>query len=134
MREVVTPEIAELNERMHQFIVSGDFRAWRKRMASLVPTAPEPMRAASGRPLARCSYKGCKEFYHVVSSKNSKRTTYCRKHALAEREKKRKYQMRPCAWEGCDHMIYFVTNRSGYCGKHARRVKKARKKKNREKS
>lgn len=106
---------SDLDARIHEWIVSGEFQAWRRRTARSL--SPEPMRAANGRDLKRCTFPDCKEFYQVTPGK---RTPYCRLHALQRREaNKRMYHMAPCAFEGCCRMIYVVRNRTGFCALHA---------------
>lgn len=105
-----------LNAQIHQLIVSGEFRAWRKRTRIL---ETETRYAANGRRLEPCTHPGCKEYYQVTPHKPN---TFCAKHAILHRERaKRTYHMAPCASSGCNRMIYVVRNRTGMCAAHSKK-------------
>ena len=110
----------ELRDQMHHLIISGEFRAWRRRRPT--PNAdrrpPNLARCDNDGAWKRCQHPdGCDEFYMDAPHRKYK---LCRRHARsAASAESRARRMIRCAADGCERMVHVNAARSGKCQQHA---------------
>lgn len=111
---------ADLNAQVHQMIVSGEFRAWRRRNPTIYDSDDQGEASSEfRRGLAKCTYPECHLYYQRSPRKTN---TYCGKHSrLTAYMQNRERTMTKCAYAGCDRLIRRNGNSTGRCRLHAER-------------
>jgi len=112
---------ADLDAQVHQMIISGEFRAWRRRNPTIRTNGDngEPPSENRNR-RAKCTFPNCNQYY-VISPK--KPNTLCGKHSRLESyHRNREITMTKCAFENCTRWVRHNGNSTGKCRIHATRA------------